>query len=296
MRPEMNILQGLNGLTVAATIVALSTQSVQAIDDTGDPSALLARAQSMLVKSAAAPLSKVIRNEATATDRQALQSITTDALAQLAQYDAAIKFEDQPKADATRFRLLSAMAKVFDAIARLDKSKDAVARLTDAAIELELYVDDPDKHIAEAARLWQGLAYRLAGKPERSLKILHPILKPGTRSPIDLYGRFERCRALSAAGRHVAAVALAVRITEVAHVWPKGAGPAFTDAHTAARRLTADAYRAWAADLTKAGETERAATAQRRAEEIDAEIKDALFDSFNLEATVVGLETESTDG
>ncbi len=278
-------------LALLIVMCGISHQAV-AQDRPTEP-APLADAHAAIIRRAAAPLSDILNNRADDEDMRSLRSIVKDAKDALARYDSETKTDGKNRS-ANRKRLLAALATVFDAIANLNESDDARNNLTDAAIELELYVDDPDKHIAEAARLWQGLAYRLAGKPERSLKILHPILKPGTRSAIDLYGRFERCRALSAAGRHVAAVALAVRITEVAHVWPKGAGPAFTDANTAARRLTADTYRAWAADLTKAGETERAATAQRRAEEIDAEIKDAMFDSFKLESTVMGLESDST--
>jgi len=279
-------------LTLLIAMCGISHQAVAQVQATEpDP---LSDAHAAIIRRAAAPLSDILNNRADDEDMRSLRAIVKDAKDALARHDSETK-TDVKKRNTNRKRLLAALASVFDAIANLKGSDDARSNLTDAAIELELYVDDPDKHIAEAARLWQGLAYRLAGKPERSLKILHPILKPGTRSAIDLYGRFERCRALSAAGRHVAAVALAVRITEVAHVWPKGAGPAFTDAHTAARRLTADTYRAWAADLTKAGETQRAATAQRRAEEIDAEIKDAMFDSFKLEATVVGWESEEND-
>jgi|GEM_PF-3776400 len=273
-------------LALAVTLGCLAHR-VSADDKTSkaDP---LNEARLAIVQKAAEPLSDILNNRATEDDKRVLRDIVTTA------NEALIRFESDKETNgaATRNRaaLLRALTSVFDAIANLDSSDAARSKLTDAAIELEIYVDDPDKHIAEAARLWQGLAYRLAGKPERSLKILHPILKPGTRSTIDLYGRFERCRALSAAGRHVAAVALAVRITEVSHIWPKGAGPAFTDAHTAARRLTADAYRAWATDLTKAGKTEHAATAQRRAQEIEDEIKDAMFDSFKLKSTVVGLD------
>jgi len=251
----------------------------------------LTEARVAIIQKAAQPLSDILNNRATDDDTRVLRDIITTANEALTRYET--NEEANEARDATtrnRAALLHALTSVFDAIANFKDGDPARSKLTDAAIELEIYVDDPDKHIAEAARLWQGLAYRLAGKPERSLKILHPILKPGTRSTIDLYGRFERCRALSAAGRHVAAVALAVRITEVAHVWPKGAGPAFTDAHTAARRLTADAYRAWATDLTQAGKTEHAATAQRRAQEIDDEIEDAMFDSFKLTTTVVGFD------
>lgn len=274
-------------------VIAIASPRASA-EDRPNREELLAAAQQQLIVDAAQPLTQILNDRATEKDRSALRKITTQAKSTLDAFHALKQSEGKDaKKFTARGHLLSALAGVFDAIGTLEPSDASKSRLTDAAIELELFVDDPNKDIAEAARLWQGLAYRLANKPERSLKILYPILQPGSRSPVDLYCRFERCRALSQAGQHVAAIALSIRTTRIARDWPGASGPAHQEPVLAAKQLVADLYRNWAKALTEQGETDRANDANQRAQKIQNEVTQGTFDdTFRLTHTVIGLEKE----
>mgnify|MGYP001279361441 CR=1 FL=1 len=171
-----------------------------------------------------------------------------------------------------RIDLLRAFLDLFTAIAALDDSKSSRNRLIDACINVSVYLDDPNPGVADSAKLWQGVAYRRAGRPDRTLQLFWPAIGRVSSTRVDFFVRTERCRALVESGRHVSALALVVKLEEHVGEWIK-------DEDEASRTLAADSlrwvramiHRDWAASLRKDGEPERAKTADEAAAKIVGE-------------------------
>lgn len=199
---------------------------------------------------------------------------------------------DEPSADAReRIEMLQAFGATWRAIAAADGTPESAAKLTTACIELALYTDDPNPHIAEAAKLWQAHAYRKAGRADRTLQMLHPVLTAGTGSRVDLFLRLERCRALADAGHYIAAVTLAIKIEGKIDAWMQREPVETRDAaRVTVRSARAEILKRWAEALRERGADERAKEAESAANAISQSIKQPNNEPLMLDALIVGLD------
>lgn len=174
--------------------------------------------------------------------------------------------DDDKYAQQDKLDRLHAFAEMFSALSRKPGDEDAAQRLTDASIGLAMYADDPDEKVVEAAKLWQAVAYRAAGKPDRALQVLRPVLAAPAARNIGLYARIERCRALADRGDHAAAIALALRLTSRVDAWFEGLDRDQRQRATNSLRwLRVRLLKDWSAKLKKDGHEERAAAADEDA-------------------------------
>ncbi|MCG8404774.1 MAG: hypothetical protein MI923_06205 [Phycisphaerales bacterium] len=215
-------------------------------------------------------------------------NLATNALGHLPDdFDADARRSIEDKID-----LLRAFATMFAAIAKGNGSTEAKTRLTNACIDLAIYVDDPNSGVVDSAKLWQAVAYRRAGRPDRALQLLLPALAPSSSSRIDFLARIERCRALADKGRFVAALSLTMKLDARIENW-------FDDeekeirkgAENAIRWISVDIYKRWATDLRAQGNKPRAQAAERRAMEIVGKgtYPPPPDRSLNLKETIAGL-------
>lgn len=169
----------------------------------------------------------------------------------------------------SRIDLLRAFAEIFSAIAKFDDSVAGKDRLIDACINVSVYLDDKSPGVAESAKLWQGVAYRKAGRPDRTLQLLWPAIGNISSNRVDFYARIERCRALLEGGQHVSALALAVKLNERLDEWMKNENE---ETKSLARDtliwVRVAIHRDWAESLRKNGESARAKTADEAAEKL----------------------------
>lgn len=233
----------------------------------------LAAARCLLVYSCAGPLSAELCW--TATPGTQLAPIVREARACLERCDEAMKklgdLDEAVQHELTDRRdMLAAFAGLFDAMAELDASSDkSVVRLIDACIGVSAYLDDPNPGVAESAKLWQSVAYRRAGRPDRSLQILWPAIGRLSSSRIDFFARIERCRSLADRGLYVSALALAMKLEEHRHDWLSNEDEtAVRRAEDSLRWTRVILNRRWAESLRTAGEEERAKTAEAAAEKL----------------------------
>lgn len=191
-----------------------------------------------------------------------------------------------------RIDMLRAFADVFAALAASDGSDRASARLTDACVGLAVFVDDPNRGVAESAKLWQAVAYRRAGRADRTLNLLRPIIGSLRSSRVDFFTRMERCRALVDAGRFVAAQSLAMRLEKRVNLWlVKENETTRKRAADSLRRFRAECYKRWAADLRKRGKEDRAKATEDEMRRVlgDASLEPAIEDILLLDQTIAGL-------
>jgi len=231
-------------------------------------------------------------------DRPALVQTLDDGLSALDAARAIAKdMQDDAKPPTSdqreRIERLNAFGQIWRAIAAADGTPESADRLTSATVELALYTDDADPHVAEAAKLWQAHAYRKAGRPERTLQMLHPILIEGTGSAIDLFGRLERCRALADAGQFVAAVALAIKIEGKIETWMQRADPDTRKAaHLTVQSTRADLLNQWAAALRAKGFDARAREATKTANALSQSIAQSDATPLSLTSLIAGASFE----
>ena len=171
--------------------------------------------------------------------------------------------EDRRRLLQDRVDMLGAFAELFAALDTADGSQRATERLTDACIGLAVFVDDANLGIAESAKLWQGVAYRRAGRADRTLNLLRPAIGSLHSNRVDFFTRTERCRALVDEGRFVAAQSLAMRLEKRVNIWlVKEDDSARKRAAESLRRLRGEIYKRWADDQRKRGEEDRAKAAE----------------------------------
>jgi hypothetical protein len=162
--------------------------------------------------------------------------------------------------------LIAAFSESFTALAMDDDGSETKQALLDSAVGLALYLDDENRAVVESAKLWQGVAYRRAGKPERALQVLHPVLTTPEARHIGLYARLERCRALADRGDYAAALAVAQRVAARVDPW-------FEEMDAETRRQAADSVRwtriellgRWGDELRRLGQEELAAETEGEA-------------------------------
>lgn len=207
---------------------------------------------------------------ASVRDRPRLAEAAGRILRYVAEAEKALDAAEMDQTDSDRadvcIDLFRSLGELFRAIAATDGSDASKKALMDSCIGLALYMDDPRGGVVEAARLWQGVGYRRAGRPDRALQVLRPAITPPTSRVVGLYARLERCRALADKGRFAAAIALALRLSGRVDAWfeQQDAQTRKAAADTV-RRMRAQLLQDWATDLRKAGERDRAAEAEEEA-------------------------------
>ncbi|MBI5765304.1 MAG: hypothetical protein HZA51_17470 [Planctomycetes bacterium] len=169
-----------------------------------------------------------------------------------------------------RSELLRVFGRAFIALNESTDSDESRQSLIDVCGELAPYVDDDNKQISESAKLWQVVAYRRAGKPDRALQVARPVLSPPASPMIGLFIRFERCRALAEKGDYVAAISLAARIAVRAESWFEGEDESKRIAVLdRVKTLQADLYREWSDRLRDEGKAELAAAAAEESRKLE---------------------------
>jgi hypothetical protein len=240
---------------------ALEAAAASASGEVETCRACLAAARCVLVKQCAAPLSAELADSHAAG--HVLAARTAVALALLDRASASLReIQDDevgigPWND--RIDMLRAFGQVFEAIAGADSSKESDKRLLAASQKLAVYLDDSNEAVVESAKLWVGFAYRRAGRPERSLQVLRPIITAPVSARLGFLARLERCRALGETGNFAAGIALSQRLGARVDVW-------FVEEDAAARKkaagtvwfVRAEVLRGWAEKLRAAGQNDRA--------------------------------------
>lgn len=232
-------------------------------------SARLGAIECILTQECAAPLTALLTEGA--LDRRALGASAARAIENIDKasddLSGATLDEDANSEAIDHLDRLRAFAEMFAALALDPKADETARRLIDACIGLALYADDPSEELVESAKLWQAVAYRRAGKTDRALQVLRPVLTTPTARSIGFYARVQRCLCLADRGDHAAALALAFRVAHRADAW-------FEDRDRAARKQAADSVRwvrievlkGWAKKLKEDDKPDRAAEAEEEAE------------------------------
>ncbi len=139
-----------------------------------------------------------------------------------------------------------------------------------AASAIAPLLEDSDKQIASAARMWQAALRALEDDPAPALYILEPALTepPPGSLPYAFFSRLLRCRLIAARGGSAAALALLTQIEERANDW-------FTDAQRRADATRTCAFvrlqivREWYDRLSPAAESDERAWCVAEAQRIN---------------------------
>lgn len=207
------------------------------------------------------------------TEPTRLRAAASKALAHIERAEAAVEkasLGDDAAGEAQEcVDLLRTFAAVFNVLDAAPTSDPARDEMLAACAGLAAYFDDTRTGIAEAAKLWQGVAYRRAGKPGRALQVLRPAITVPTPRRICFWARLERCRALGDHGDHAAALALSLRLSARVDAW-------FEEEDRSTRQQAADSVRwiriellrDWARHLEKEGLKDRAKEAKADADQL----------------------------
>jgi hypothetical protein len=231
---------------------------------------LLAAARATLVEKCAGPLTQVVRSAETPPD--GLVEDITGALEQLDRAHVALGGVGDA-VDATvvwklmdRLEMLRSFGRMFLALSEFDSSEESRKRLVEACGGLAIFVDDANEAVSESANFWRGVAYRRAGRSDRALQVLRPIISAPASRRIGFLTRIERCRALEDTGNYVAGVALCLRLQARVDAWfaDEDEATRMQAAHTLLS-VQAGLLRGWAAQLAKAGDSDEAARVEAEA-------------------------------
>jgi hypothetical protein len=162
-----------------------------------------------------------------------------------------------------RIESLRAFGNLFVALGRPAGDDAASKELLAACTRLAPSLDEPDAELVESAKLWLGFAYRRAGRPDRTLQVVRPIVTAPTSRRIGLLARLQRCQALGETGRHAAGIALCERLAVRADAWLAREDEATRlRASESIRCVRIELLRGWANELRRAGEADRATAAE----------------------------------
>ncbi|MBN2561821.1 MAG: hypothetical protein JXQ75_12910 [Phycisphaerae bacterium] len=235
--------------------------------------ACLAGARCILVEQCAPMLSAVCFGTA-ATDASLVRA-SAEGLALLNRAAAALGRAGNDVGDGViiemedRIDLLRAFGEVFSAMGGDGAGATRKNRLIAACNGLAIYLDDENAKLVASAKLWMGVAYRLAGRPERTVQMLRPILATPPDASIGLTARLQWCLALGDRGDHAAALALCLRIGHRVEAWFADEDPATrTRAMNSVRSTRVELLRGWAARLREAGQADRAEQAEAEARQL----------------------------
>lgn len=179
-----------------------------------------------------------------------------------------ISAEDEGDATA-RIHRLQSFGELFACLGELNDSEKSKSNLISAAGSLAAYLDDSNPQIAESAKLWQGVAYRRAGKPDRALQVLRPVLTKPEVAVTGFWFRVERCRALGDQGDPAGGIALCLRLEKRVNEW-------FDEDHQAQRTqalntlkiVRGSLWKRWSELLTEAKKNSEAEKARSEARAI----------------------------
>jgi tetratricopeptide (TPR) repeat protein len=162
---------------------------------------------------------------------------------------------------------LEQFGEVFACLGELEDSEEARKKLIGACGGLAAYLDDPNPAVVEAAKLWQGVAYRRAGRVDRALQVLRPVLTKPADAETGFWLRVERCRALADRGDTAAGIALCLRLEKRVVDWfDEDQKEQRIAAQNTLRQLRANLWKRWSQQLKTAGkikDADEAATEAR---------------------------------
>jgi hypothetical protein len=260
-------------------------------------------AQRILVEETSPHLLEIVARGRT---EPALQPMLDDAekCMALAEEDLGIERTDANRAVRERIDLLRAFAGVFRGLSTPlpttmadDGTSDARSKLLRACGELALYLDDPSAAIVESARLWQAVAYRLAGKPDRTIQVVRPFLKRPKTPDISLYSRLQRCLALGDQGHHEAGILLSLRLLGRLERWFGGDEASLEQARRSVNDVRIRLLKAWAEQVRRGGHEADAEQIEKQVSEALGEDKYpfALDEMLPLSKSIAGLEEIERD-
>ncbi len=202
-----------------------------------------------------------------------------------------------------RLDALRSFANLFVTLRARPLNGPSRRNLLDACSELAIYLDDPNSGIVESARLWQGVAYRLADRPKRATQVLRPSLTPPAHARIGFYMRLQRCLALGEAGQPVAGLSLCLKLGTRVRRWFRHEDKATRkQARLMTQWVRIRLLRMWAKQLRAGHREDRAATAESEANALvgDETFPPSAQRSLPLTETIAGLpdlpETASAPG
>ncbi|MDO8631187.1 MAG: hypothetical protein Q7R41_11905 [Phycisphaerales bacterium] len=139
-----------------------------------------------------------------------------------------------------------------------------------AASAIAPLLEDSDKPIASAARMWQAALRALEDDPAPALYILEPALMepPPATLPYAFFSRLLRCRLIAARGGSAAALALLTQIEERANDWFTDA-PRRADATRTCAFVRLQIVRDWYDRLSPATESDERAWCVAEAQRIN---------------------------
>lgn len=255
------------------------TRLERALADASSPwdqaRAALAVAQYILARQCAPSLTCVLvgrpgcRGEHVTLASEAVGFLDTaaDRLREAGDTDADERRDVEDRLDALR-----SFANLFATLAPPPLNDASRRHLLDACSELAIYLDDPNSGIVESARLWQGVAYRLADRPKRATQVLRPSLTPPAYARIGFYTRLQRCLALGEAGQPVAGLSLCLKLgTRVRHWFRHEDKATRKPARLMTQWVRIRLLRMWAEQLRAEHREDRAATAESDADALVGE-------------------------
>lgn len=184
------------------------------------------------------------------------------------------KLADSNARDALEAELdqLTSFATLFASLGSLTDDPAAQNRVVAACGDLAAWFDIEDKRIAESAKLWQGAAYRRAGRSDRALQVLRPVLVEPASPVIGYWARLERARALGDEKRFAAGVALCLRLERLTSTWFKEGSEEHAAAWRTGRQVRAALLNQWAKQLKAQGRDRAASAAETKARELAEEL------------------------
>lgn len=267
--------------------------------------AYLAVARCTLVNQCAPLLSSILNDEGDAKrrhdDAEALVGLTRAGLADLDQVSRllAAMTDDAHEAPADtiqdRLEMLRAFAQMFQAlgsgISAAELSADLRNKLIAACHGLAPYLDDVEPGIVAAAKFYQGHAYRLAGRADRTLQVMLPVLSEPVFLRIGFLARLERCRALADREQFAAGLVLCLRLETLAETWFDDEEPGIMKAAvTGSRAVRVRTLQQWALHLDNTDEKKQAEVMRRQARELlTAATSQPQPASLDLDESIPGL-------
>jgi len=120
-----------------------------------------------------------------------------------------------------RLDMLSAFHNAIHAYLLNEDGEEVMQKRRDAASELSAFMEDPDRHLVDAAQLWHALLRRSETDRRAILALLDPVVSEAAQpvSSHELFGRLMRCELIAERGGFAAALALLIQLEERAHVW-----------------------------------------------------------------------------
>lgn len=184
------------------------------------------------------------------------------------------KLADSDSRDALEAEVdqLASFATLFASLGSLTDDPATQNRVVAACGDLAAWFDIEDKRISESAKLWQGAAYRRAGRSDRALQVLRPVLVEPASPVIGYWARLERARALGDEKRFAAGVALCLRLERLTSTWFKEGSEEHAAARRTGQQVRAALLNQWAKQLKAQGRDRAAGAAETKARELAEEL------------------------